>query len=137
MKNIRITNLNNVEHICLIHESSKNHDYCVYEEKYYKNFWYWILRKSEKRKTIQDSNWVGTRFVHKYTIDEFKEKKYGFYIVPGTDTIIKKAHVKILYTDNDSEIKFFDNDKEAEEYFNKLRAYAHENNVPFIDFNYE
>lgn len=48
----------------------------------------------------------------------------------------KKAHVILKYSDSkaSTEVRYFNSNKEAEEFFKKLQVFAHENNIPFINF---
>ena len=54
----------------------------------------------------------------------------------NSDIFFKRAHVILGYSDIESlpEVRYFNSDEEAEEFFKKLQVFANDNNIHFINF---
>lgn len=66
----------------------------------------------------------------------FNKDNVNYEYDENSDMFFKKAHVILRYSDEESlpEVRYFNSNKEAEEFFKKLQVFAHENNIPFINF---
>ena len=66
----------------------------------------------------------------------FNKDNVNYEYDENLDMFFKKAHVILKYSDRKAlpEVRYFNSDEEAEEFFKKLQVFAHENNIPFINF---
>ena len=67
--------------------------------------------------------------------EEWFNKKYEYN--SATKIFFEKPHVALWYSDfnHSYEIRYFESNKEATDYFNKLNDYAQKQNVPFINMH--
>ena len=74
-----------------------------------------------------------------YTKEEFLKKFNEYSISLTTNVIYEKPHVILWYSDykHGNETKYFETDKEANDYFNKLVTYAKQYDIPFINLHSE
>lgn len=131
MMNQQITNLNQVCKIVLVNKRKND----VFQWRYTISE---VFHNLFKKKKVKPSS-------IKYIIDYYDnveslikenwfKKQYEYDNV--TRTFYEKAHVTLLYSDysHGKETRYFETDKEAKDYFNKLVTYAKQNNIPFINF---
>lgn len=66
----------------------------------------------------------------------FNKDNVNYEYDENSDMFFKKAHVILEYSDRKAlpEVRYFNSDEESEEFFKKLQVFAHENNIPFINF---
>ena len=66
----------------------------------------------------------------------FNRDNVNYEYDENSDMFFKKAHVILRYSDGEflPEVRYFNSNKEAEEFFKKLQVFAHDNNIPFINF---
>lgn len=126
-------NLNKVCKITFVKKQKTNHYEWVESSE---NFFEWFknLFRKNKVKKRYIKHWFGHKY---YTSEEFlKEFGHHYAISVTSDIIYQKSHVVLWYSDykHGNEIRYFDTNKEAENYFNKLLAYAKQFDIPFIDF---
>ena len=69
--------------------------------------------------------------------EEWFNQKYEYN--SATKMFFEKPHVVLWYSDfnHSYEIRYFESNKEATDYFNKLNDYAQKQNVPFINMDAE
>lgn len=67
--------------------------------------------------------------------EEWFNQKYEYN--SATKMFFEKPHVVLWYSDfnHSYEIRYFESNKEATDYFNKLNDYAQKQNVPFINMD--
>lgn len=67
--------------------------------------------------------------------EEWFNKKYEYN--SATKIFFEKPHVVLWYSDfnHSYEIRYFESNKEATDYFNKLNDYTQKQNVPFINID--
>lgn len=141
MKNMDIINLNQISKIVLINTRKASHLYVV-EKTTFKQWFLNLFRKDKvKTKCVANSLWL----LHaEYTpLEEFLkefEDIYGneYRYNSSTETFFEKPHIVLWYSnDTSKETRYFDTEKDAKEAFDKLRAYAKQFDIPFIDFRYK
>ena len=68
-------------------------------------------------------------------LENNNNKKYEYN--SATKIFFEKPHVALWYSDfnHSYEIRYFESNKEATDYFNKLNDYAQKQNVPFINMD--
>lgn len=99
-----------------------------------------IFRKKVFRKHNIERMIVSTYFSRfnddYYTKKDFFEK-YGehYDISYKYDIIYHKPHVSILMSDGSLIERYFEENKEAEDFFDKIMGLAHEKNVPLFNFH--
>jgi hypothetical protein len=132
MKDMNIINLNQVRKIELVKKRKTD---------YYK--WYETETFSQKIKNLFRKNKVKTKYVtdiwdtyfyDEDELDKFNEEHEGYIYDPILSKFYQKAHIVMQYANYSYQVRYFDTDKEAKAYFDKLVVYAKEHNVPFIDF---
>ncbi len=136
---MNIINLNQVNKIVL-KKTEKTKEFKVVEKATFKQWFLNLFRKNKvKSKYVRNTLWL----LHaEYTpLEEFLktfETNYGdsFRYNSTTEIFFEKPRVVLWYSDYNrgKEVRYFNTDKEAKEYFNKLVAYAKQNDVPFINF---
>lgn len=128
---MEIVNLNRVRKINLV-KRRKTDDYVWRRISWVERFLNLFTKNKLKEQYIRS-----VPFGHEiYNSAEEFNKECGdmYWCYPINKQIWRKAHVNIWYDHNHWESRYFDSDKEAKEFFNKLRIYVKENNIPFIDF---
>lgn len=136
---MNIINLNQVNKIVL-KKREKTDEFKVVERPTFKQWFLNLFRKDKvKTKYVRNTLWL----LHaEYTpLEEFLktfEENYGdrFRYNPVAEIFAEKPCVVLWYSDynHGKEVRYFDSNKEAEDYFNKLVAYAKQLDVPFINF---
>lgn len=129
---MNIINLNNISKIVFV-KKQKTSDYEWVETT--ENF-------SERFKNLFRKNKIKKRYIKywfnniHYTLEEFLEKTKHYSINKTSGIIYKKPHVVLWYSDysHGKETRYFESDNEAKEYYSKLREYAKQFDIPFIDF---
>ena len=134
-----IINLNQISKIVLT-KKEKTDEFKVVEIPTFKQ-WLLNLFRKDKAKTKYVKNTLWSRYGDCTPLEEFFktfEKEYGhrFRYNPVAEMFFEKPHVTLWYSDynHGKEIRYFNSDKEAKEYFDKLIAYAKQYDVPFINF---
>ena len=129
---MNIVNLNQICKIVLV-KKEKTNDYEWVENS--ENFFEWFknLFRKKKKKKRYIKHWFGHKY---YTSEEFLKEKTNYSISVTSGIIYEKPRVVLWYSDYNQgkEVRYFDSNKEAEDYFNKLVAYAKQVDVPFINF---
>ena len=130
---MNIVNLNQVCKIVLV-KKEKTNDYIWVEIS--ENFFEWfknLFRKNKVKKRYIKPDWYAHKY---YTSEEFLKEKTNYAISATSGIIYEKPHVVLRYSDYNrgKEVRYFDSNKEAEDYFNKLVAYAKQLDIPFINF---
>lgn len=130
---MNIVNLNQVCKIVLV-KKEKTNDYIWVEIS--ENFFEWfknLFRKNKVKKRYIKPDWYAHKY---YTSEEFLKEKTHYSISATSGIIYEKPHVVLWYSDYNrgKEVRYFDSNKEAEDYFNKLVAYAKQLDIPFINF---
>lgn len=130
---MNIVNLNQVCKIVLV-KKEKTNDYIWVEIS--ENFFEWfknLFRKNKVKKRYIKHDWYAHKY---YTSEEFLKEKTNYTISATSNIIYEKPHVVLWYSDYNrgKEVRYFDSNKEAEDYFNKLVAYAKQLDIPFINF---
>lgn len=136
---MKIINLNQINKIVL-KKTKKTNEFKVVEKATFKQWFFNLFRKNKvKSKYVKNTWWI----LHpEYTpIEEFLETfedNYGkeFKYNSTTEMFFEKPRVVLWYSDynHGREIRYFESNKEAEDYFNKLVAYAKQLDIPFINF---
>ena len=130
---MNIVNLNQVCKIVLV-KKEKTNDYIWVEIS--ENFFEWfknLFRKNKVKKRYIKPDWYAHKY---YTSEEFLKEKTNYTISVTSNIIYEKPHVVLRYSDYNrgKEVRYFDSNKEAEDYFNKLVTYAKQLDIPFINF---
>lgn len=135
-----IINLNQICKIVL-KKTEKTNEFKVVEKPTFKQWFLNLFRKDKaKTKYVKDTfSW--SRYGECTPIEEFLktfEEEYGdrFRYNPTTEIFFERPCVVLWYSDynHGNEVRYFNSDKEAKEYFDKLIAYAKQYDVPFINF---
>ncbi len=128
--NQQITNLNQVCKIVLVNKRKND----VFQWKYTISE---LFHNLFKKKKVKPSS---IRYIFDYydnveslIKENWFKKCYEYDNI--TRTFYEKAHVTLWYSDysHGKETRYFETDKEAKNYFNKLVTYAKQNDVPFIN----
>ena len=131
----------NLNQICkiVLKKTEKTDEFKVVEKPTFKQWFLNLFRKNKaKTKYVRNTLWL----IHAdYTpIEEFFktfDKNYGdrFRYNSATETFFEKPRVILWYSDynHGKEVRYFDTDEEAKEYFNKLIVYAKQNDVPLLN----
>ena len=135
---MNIINLNQIAKIVYVKLSRADDDLKVIERATPLQWFLNLFRKNKiKNKWVRKCRWPRTD----EPIDKFLEtfeKEYGDrYKYSSTSNIFyEKPHIVLWYSDynHGNEIRYFETDKEANDYFLKLRAYIKQLEVPFINF---
>jgi hypothetical protein len=135
-----IINLNQICKIVL-KKTEKTNEFKVVEKPTFKQWFLNLFRKDKaKTKYVKDTfSW--SRYGECTPIEEFLktfEEKYGdrFRYNPATEMFFERPRVVLWYSDynHGKQVRYFNSDKEAKEYYTKLREYAKQFDIPFIDF---
>ena len=135
---MNIINLNQISKIVL-KKTEKTDELKIVERPTFKQ-WFLNLFRKDKVKTKYVRNTL--RFLRaEYTpLEEFLktfETNYGdIRYNSSIEIFFKKPRVVLWYSDYNrgKEVRYFESNKEAEDYFNKLVAYAKQLDIPFINF---
>ena len=134
---MEIVNLNCIRKICLVKKQKTN----AYKWIETVTFYQWFKNLFRKKNNKLKNRYV--RYYHNgyyYTKSEikniFNKDNEQYEYNENLDIFFKKAHVILKYSDSkaSTEVRYFNSNKEAEEFFKKLQVFAHENNIPFINF---
>ena len=135
-------NVINLNQICkiVLKKTEKTNEFKVVEIPTFKQ-WFLNLFRKKKKKTKYVRNTLWLRHADYTPIEEFFktfEENYGdrFRYNPVTEMFFERPRVTLWYSDynNGKEVRYFDTDEEAKEYYSKLREYAKQFDIPFIDF---
>lgn len=136
---MNIINLNQICKIVLV-KTKKTDEFKVVEKPTFKQWFLNLFRKDKtKTKYVRNTLWL----LHaEYTpLEEFLktlEENYGdrFRYNPVTEMFFERPCVVLWYSDynHGKQVRYFNSDKEAKEYYSKLREYAKQFDIPFIDF---
>jgi len=133
--NMSIINLNQISKIVL-KKTQKTDEFKVVEEPTFKQWFLNLFRKDKaKTKYVRNTLWL---LDAEYTpLEEFLktfEENYGdsFRYNPVTEKFFEKPRVVLWYSDynHGKEVRYFDTDKEAKEYYSKLREYVKQFDIP-------
>ena len=134
---MEIVNLNCIRKICLV----KKHRTNAYKWIETVTFYQWFKNLFRKKNNKLKNRYVRYyRNGYYYTKSEikniFNKDNEQYEYNENLDIFFKKAHVILNYSDSNAstEVRYFNSNKEAEEFFKKLQVFAHDNNIPFIDF---
>ncbi len=133
---MNIINLNQVCKIVLVNRKQTT-DIKVVEKseniiQWFKN----LFRKNKIRIKCFKYRWSLSNDIQPMDkLEEFLREYEEYSYNPTIGKFYERAHVTLWYSDyrHGNETIYFNNDKEAKEYFNKLVVYVKEHNVPFID----
>ena len=134
---MELVNLNCIRKICFV----KKHKTNVYKWIETVTFSQWFKNLFRRKENKLKNRYV--RYYHNgyyYTKSEikniFNKDNEQYEYNENLDIFFKKAHVILHYSDSNAstEVRYFNSNKEAEEFFKKLQVFAHENNLPFINF---
>ena len=135
---MKIINLNQSNKIVL-KKTEKTNDFKVIEKATFTQWFLNLFRKDKvKTKYVKNTLWL----IHaEYTpLEKFLETfetNYGneFKYNSTTEIFFEKPRVILWYSDYNHrrEVRYFNTDKEAKEYFDKLITYAKQHDVPFIN----
>ena len=141
---MEIVNLNQVRKI--VFSPRKVTDLYKWAEIKHTTFKQWFLNlfKSKDNKEYTKERFIIEALCYSDntydTAEDFNSQNgEEFYAEPNSKLIFRKAFVSIVYASKDihSEYFYFDSNKQAKEYFDKINKYAQEHNVPFINFEAE
>lgn len=133
---MNIINLNNICKVILVKkQKTDRYEWIEMSEnisEWFKNF----FRKNKIKKRYIKHWFNDSRL---YTKEEFLKKFNEYSISLTTNVIYEKPHVILWYSDykHGNETKYFETDKEANDYFNKLVTYAKQYDIPFINLHSE
>ena len=131
-------NIINLNQICkiVLKKTEKSDKFKIKELPTVKQ-WFLNLFRKDKAKT----KYVYDGWREYIPIEEFFktfEEDYGdrFRYNPVTEMFFERPCVVLWYSDynHGKQVRYFNSDKEAKEYFDKLVAYAKQHDVPFINF---
>ena len=134
-------NIINLNQICkiVLKKTEKTDEFKIVELPTVKQWFLNLFRKDKVKTKYVDDGW------RNYTpIEEFFktfEENYGdrFRYNPVTEMFFEKPRVVLWFSDykHGKAVRYFNSDKEAKEYFNKLITYAKQFDIPFINFYVE
>ena len=134
-------NIINLNQICkvVLKKTEKTDEFKIVESPTIKQWFLNLFRKDKvKTKYVKNTWWL----IHaEYTpLEKFLETfetEYGneFKYNSTTEIFFEKPRVILWYSDynHGREVRYFNTDKEAKEYFDKLITYAKQHDVPFIN----
>lgn len=135
-----IINLNQICKIVL-KKTEKTNEFKVVEKPTFKQWFFNLFRKDKAKTKYVKVTFSWSRYSECTPIEEFLktfEEEYGdrFRYNPVTEKFFEKPRVVLWYSDysHGKEVRYFNSDKEAKEYYTKLREYAKQFDIPFIDF---
>ena len=130
---MNIINLNQICKIVLVKkEVTSDYEWVESSENFFE--WFKNLFRKNKVKKRYIKHWLGHQY---YTSEEFlKEFGHRYAISVTSGIIFEKPCVVLWYSDynHGKQVRYFDSNKEAEDYFNKLVAYSKQFDIPFINF---
>ena len=134
-----IINLNNICKIVL-KKKEKSYDFEWVTNQTFSQ-WFMNLFRKDKLTTSYVKHYptrvwyIATDIEKKLLGEEWFNQKYEYNSV--TKMFFEKPHVVLWYSDfnHSYEIRYFESNKEATDYFNKLNDYAQKQNVPFINMD--
>ena len=134
-----IINLNNICKIVL-RKKEKTDDFKWVTRQTFSQ-WFMNLFRKDKLTTsyvkfrLKGDCYIVTDIEKDLLGEEWFNKKYEYN--SATKIFFKKPHVALWYSDfnHSYEIRYFESNKEATDYFNKLNDYAQKQNVPFINMD--
>ena len=139
---MEIVNLNQVRKI--VFSPRKVSTLYKWTEIQHTTFKHWFLnmiKRKDNKEHTKERLITAAFFDDTYdTAEDFNiQNGEEFYAEPNSKLIFRKAFVSIVYASKDihSEYFYFDSNKQAKEYFDKINKYAQEHNVPFINFEAE
>ena len=137
---MEIVNLNCIRKICFV-KKRKTNAYQWIETVTFSQWFKNLFRgKDNKLKNRYVSYYLNGYYHTKSEVKDIlndDNKKYEYN--ENLDIFFEKAHVVLKYSDSNTypEVRYFNSNKEAEEFFKKLQVFAHDNNIPFINFEIE
>lgn len=133
MDNISIVNLNQICKVCLI--KKRKTDFYKWVETETWSQWFKNLFRKNKIKNRFVSDEYGVEIYTEEELEKFNEEHNQFTYNSVSNIFYEKAHVVFWYSGSNFsyQSRFFDSDKEAKAYFDKIVTYAKENNVPFVN----
>lgn len=129
---MNIINLNNICKIVLVKkQKTDRYEWIEISENIFE--WFKNLFRKNKIKKRYIRHWFNHRSY--YTSEEFLKNNEQYSISKTSGIIYEKPHVILWYSDYEhgNETKYFETDKEAKDYFNKLVTYAKQYDIPFIN----
>lgn len=132
-----IINLNNICKIVL-KKKEKSYDFEWVTTQTFSQ-WFMNLFRKDKLTTSYVKHYptrdyyIATDIEKDLLGEEWFNQKYEYN--SATKMFFEKPHVVLWYSDfnHSYEIRYFESNKEATDYFNKLNDYAQKQNVPFIN----
>ena len=129
-------NIINLDQICKIVFSKREitDDVCIVKRS--ETIGQWFKNLFRKNKVKIDYFRYKFEYHAMEELDDFLGEHSSYVYNPIIKKFYEKPCVVLWYSDykNGNEKRYFDTDKEAEEYFNKLITYAKQLDVPFINF---
>lgn len=127
-------NMNQICKIVLVKER-KTDDYKWVETQTSSQWFKNLFRKNK----IKDRYVTDYLEIEKYTeedLERFNDEHYEYRYSPSSQNFYEKSHVTLFYADANysSQRRYFDTNKEAKAYFDKLVTFAKQNDVPFLNF---
>lgn len=129
---MNIINLNNICKIVLVKkQKTDRYEWIEISENIFE--WFKNLFRKNKIKKRYIRHWFNHRSY--YTSEEFLKNNEQYSISKTSGIIYEKPQVILWYSDYEhgNETKYFETDKEAKDYFNKLVTYAKQYDIPFIN----
>ena len=133
---MEIVNLNCIRKICLV-KKQRTIDFKWIESVTFSQWFKNLFRRKENKLKNRCLCYQMCVFYPESEINNvFNKDNMKYEYDENSDMFFKKAHVILRYSDGESlpEVRYFNSDEEAEEFFKKLQVFAHENNIPFINF---
>lgn len=134
-----IINLNNICKIVL-KKKEKSYDFEWVTNQTFSQWFMNLFRKDKLTtsyiKYYPTCHWYMATDIEKDLLGkEWFNQKYEYN--SATKMFFEKPHVVLWYSDfnHSYEIRYFESNKEATDYFNKLNDYAQKQNVPFINMD--
>lgn len=136
-----IINLNNICKIVL-KKKEKSYDFELVTTQTFSQ-WFMNLFRKDKLTTSYVKHYptrdyyIATDIEKDLLGGKWFNQKYEYN--SATKMFFEKPHVVLWYSDfnHSYEIRYFESNKEATDYFNKLNDYAQKQNVPFINMDAE
>lgn len=135
---VRYTNLNACRKISLRNETKSEEYFCVdrdvtpFKQKV-KNL---FLSKENKKRKIEKfvTSDFDKSYGYYYTKDEFSEKYSEEYVIHDyMDTVYIKPRIIFVYNNKETDVMYFDTMLQAQNAFDKIVKYMHENELKFIN----
>ena len=136
---MELINLNCIRKIQLV-KKTKTDDYRWVDTVSFRQWLFNIFRrKGNKLKTKRLMAYVASYLPIYCEVKDVLEYDEKYEYNENLNMFFIKPHVVLKYSDSnvEPEVRYFNTNKEASDFFKKLQIIAHDSNITFIDFDAE